>query len=78
MDWTKARQHLLSIAVFRGARERQPGTSDPGVGPRIEIFRNLRLACRMPERLHGTPAAINARATSSLAFDRSMISSPRP
>jgi hypothetical protein len=26
----------------------------------------------------GTPAAINARATSSLAFDCSMTSSPRP
>jgi hypothetical protein len=45
-------QHLLSIAVFRRARERQPGSSDPGVGPRIEIFRNLRLACRTSERLH--------------------------
>ena len=48
----QGRQHLLSIAVFRRARERQPGSSDPGVGPRIEIFRNLRLACRTSERLY--------------------------
>jgi hypothetical protein len=34
-------QHLLSIAVFRRARERQPGSSDPGVSPRIEISASL-------------------------------------
>jgi hypothetical protein len=48
----QGRQHLLSIAVFRRARERQLGSSDPGVGPRIEIFRNLCLASRMSKRLH--------------------------
>jgi hypothetical protein len=53
----QGRQHLLSIAVVRRARERQPGSSDPGVGPRIEIFRDLRLACRTSERLHDGDAA---------------------
>jgi hypothetical protein len=30
MDWSRAQQHLVSLAVFRSAREPQPGSSDLG------------------------------------------------
>jgi len=66
----QSRQRLLSIAVVCRARERQPGSSEPGIGPRIGIFRDLRLNAKRESRHTSRPSArVEANETNRHVFD---------